>query len=113
MIYQPQWRMVGEERKADHIIDLCARNGLVSRNLLEVGAGDGAILMWLGKRSFCKAMHAVEISRSGVDVILDQHIRGLVSCQHFDGYNLHSRTILLILPSFPMCWSMWSMSALY
>lgn len=82
------WRMVGAEGKADHVIDLCTRNGLSPGSLLEVGAGDGAILMWLGKKSFCKAMHAVEISQSGVRVILDQRISGLVSCQPFDGYNL-------------------------
>ncbi len=82
------WRMVGAEGKADHVLDLCARNGFVPESLLEVGAGDGAILMWLGKKSFCKAMHAVEISQSGVRVILDQRIPGLASCQTFDGYNL-------------------------
>lgn len=83
-----QWRLVGAEGKADHVVDLCTRNGCVPKTLLEVGAGDGAILTWLGKKSFCKAMHAVEISRSGVDVILNQHIPGLVSCQTFDGYSL-------------------------
>ncbi len=86
-----QWRMVGAEGKAGHVIDLCARNGLVPANLLDVGAGDGAILMWLGKKSFCKTMHAVEISQSGVRVILDQRIPGLVSCQAFDGYTLPFR----------------------
>lgn len=83
-----QWRMVGAEGKADHVIELCTCNGLVPQNLLEVGAGDGAILMWLGKKSFCKTMHAVEISHSGVRTILDQHIPGLVSCQPFNGYSL-------------------------
>lgn len=83
-----QWRMVGAEGKADHVIELCARNGLVPTNLLEVGAGDGAILMWLGKKSFCKTMHAVEISHSGVKTILDQQIPKLVSCQPFNGYSL-------------------------
>ncbi|HEU5408920.1 MAG TPA: class I SAM-dependent methyltransferase [Nitrospira sp.] len=83
-----QWRLVGAEGKADHVIDLCSRNGFVPGSLLEVGAGDGAILTWLGKKSFCKAMHAVEISQSGVRVIVDQRIPGLVSCQLFDGYSL-------------------------
>lgn len=83
-----EWRLVGAEGKADHVVDLCMRNGLVPGSLLEVGAGDGAILAWLGKKSFCKVMHAVEISQSGVQVILNQHIPGLISCQTFDGYNL-------------------------
>jgi len=83
-----QWRLVGAEGKADHVVELCERNRCIPETLLEVGAGDGAILAWLGKKSFCKAMHAVEISQSGVRVILDQRIPGLVSCQTFDGYSL-------------------------
>lgn len=83
-----QWRMLGAEGKAEHVMALCANNGLLPDTLLEVGAGDGSILRCLGEKSFCKAMHAVEISQSGVQVILDQHIPGLVSCQTFNGYNL-------------------------
>ena len=30
-----QWRMVGAEGKADHVLDLCMRNGLVPENLLK------------------------------------------------------------------------------
>jgi ubiquinone/menaquinone biosynthesis C-methylase UbiE len=82
------WRMLGAEGKAEHVMVLCERNELVPETLLEVGAGDGAILRCLGNKSFCKAMHAVEISQSGVKVILGQHIPGLISCQTFNGYNL-------------------------
>lgn len=83
-----QWRMLGAKDKADHVMILCANNGLVPKTILEVGAGDGAILRCLGEESFCKAMHAVEISHSGVQVILDQQVPGLISCQTFNGYNL-------------------------
>jgi len=83
-----RWRMLGAGGKADHVMILCANNGLVPKTILEVGAGDGAILRCLGEKSFCKAMHAVEISQSGVQVILDQQIPGLISCQTFNGYNL-------------------------
>jgi ubiquinone/menaquinone biosynthesis C-methylase UbiE len=83
-----QWRMLGAEGKAEHVMVLCTNNGLVPATLLEVGAGDGAILRCLANKSFCKSMHAVEVSRSGVQVILGQHIPGLISCQAFNGYNL-------------------------
>jgi ubiquinone/menaquinone biosynthesis C-methylase UbiE len=83
-----QWRMLGAEGKAGHIMALCANNELVPETVLEVGAGDGAILACLGEKFFCKAMHAVEISQSGVQVILGQHVPGLISCQTFNGYNL-------------------------
>jgi hypothetical protein len=33
-------------------------------------------------------MHALEISQSGVHVILDQKIPGLISCQSFNGYSI-------------------------
>jgi ubiquinone/menaquinone biosynthesis C-methylase UbiE len=83
-----QWRLLGAEGKADHIIALCEKNKIVPKTVLEVGAGDGAILRCLSEKGFCKAMHAVEISQSGVQVILGQHISGLISCQTFNGYNL-------------------------
>jgi ubiquinone/menaquinone biosynthesis C-methylase UbiE len=83
-----EWRMLGAQGKAEHIMTLCTRNGLAPATLLEVGAGDGAILRCLAENSFCKAMHAVEISKSGVEVILGQSIPGLISCQSFNGYEL-------------------------
>jgi ubiquinone/menaquinone biosynthesis C-methylase UbiE len=86
-----EWRRLGAEGKAQHVIALCERFGVSPTKLLEVGAGDGAILRFLGEHGFCKAMHAVEIARSGVDLIREQQIPGLVSCQRFDGYHLPFR----------------------
>jgi len=82
------WRMLGAKGKASHIRTLCERNQVQPQRLLEVGAGDGAILRCLGETGFCSQMHAVEISASGVAVILAQSIPGLVSCQTFNGYQL-------------------------
>jgi ubiquinone/menaquinone biosynthesis C-methylase UbiE len=83
-----EWRMLGAQGKADHVIELCRRHEVSPERLLEVGAGDGAILRCLADKKFCGQMHALEISQSGVDVILKQNIPGLISCQTFDGYNL-------------------------
>lgn len=83
-----QWRLLGGKGKAENVIALCARQDVAPQSLLEVGAGEGAILRHLGSRGFCPNMHAVEISRSGVEVITAQNIPGLVSCQTFDGYSL-------------------------
>jgi ubiquinone/menaquinone biosynthesis C-methylase UbiE len=83
-----EWRMLGGRGKADHIIKLCQQHNIKVTRLLEVGAGDGAILKCLSERRFCGEMHALEISESGVDTILGQKIPGLISCQKFDGYNL-------------------------
>lgn len=43
--------------KAQRIVSLCERNGLKPSRLLEVGAGDGAILGSLSEKSFCNEMH--------------------------------------------------------
>jgi ubiquinone/menaquinone biosynthesis C-methylase UbiE len=83
-----EWRMLGAQGKAEHILNLCERNRIRPERILEVGAGDGAILRCLSKAGCCKELHALEISQSGVGVILSQQIPGLMSCQTFDGYNL-------------------------
>lgn len=82
------WRLLGAKGKSDHVVALCEANGLKPRSLLDVGAGDGSILKCLSDRAFCGEMHAVEISKSGVEVILAQSIPSLKSCQVFDGYHL-------------------------
>ena len=83
-----EWRLLGARDKADHVIDLCQRNGLKPTSLLEVGAGDGAILRCLSEKRFCASMSALEVSPSGVSVIKSQQIPGLVSCEVFNGYQL-------------------------
>lgn len=82
------WRLLGGKGKARHVVDLCARHGIKPASLLEVGAGDGSILKALSDFAFCEDMHAVEISRSGVEMILGQNIKHLRSCATFDGYRL-------------------------
>src|SRR5438445_12883923 len=43
-----EWRALGARGKADHIVSLCARAGVVPARTLEVGCGDGALLSDLG-----------------------------------------------------------------
>lgn len=83
-----QWRMLGAQGKCEHVIKLCKENNIAPKRILEVGAGDGAILRYLSEFNFCEEMHALEISESGVEVILGQKIPRLMSCQTFDGYGL-------------------------
>ena len=40
-----RWRALGAEVKADHVVRLCARAHLSSARTLEVGCGDGALVM--------------------------------------------------------------------
>src|SRR5262245_13857774 len=80
--------MLGAKGKAEHVIRLCARHNIKPTHALEVGAGDGSILRCLSDSGFCDKLYGLEISQPGVDVIRRQGIRGLVSCQTFDGYSL-------------------------
>lgn len=82
------WRMLGARGKADHVMALCGRHGIKPKSVLEVGAGDGSILRCLSEGNFCEQLYGLEISQSGVDVIHQQKIPGLVSCRIFDGYRI-------------------------
>jgi ubiquinone/menaquinone biosynthesis C-methylase UbiE len=81
-----EWRMLGARGKADHVVTLCRRHGIEPIRVLEVGAGDGSILRCLSEAGLGAQLYGLEISQSGVDVIREQRIPGLVSCGLFDGY---------------------------
>jgi SAM-dependent methyltransferase len=79
-----RWRALGAVGKADHVVDLCARLGLVPQTVLEVGCGDGALLAELSKRSFAPRLAGVEISTEAAGAA---RARGL-DVQVFDGSRL-------------------------
>lgn len=81
-----EWRRVGALGKVDNIVALCSR--LPHDSALEIGAGEGAILERLSELKFCSALHALEISPSGVETIENKAIPGLVECALFDGYQI-------------------------
>ncbi|MXV51658.1 methyltransferase domain-containing protein [Pedobacter sp. HMF7647] len=80
------WRMLGARYKAQNIADVC--KGREFKKILEVGAGDGSILFFLGKWNFAPEMHALELSKSGVEQIKSRNIAKLHSVQEFDGYHI-------------------------
>src|SRR3954453_9870137 len=68
-----RWRELGAEGKADHVMDLVARDGLAApRTVCEVGCGDGAVLAVLGRRGFGGRRIGYEISASGVKLAGDR-----------------------------------------
>ncbi len=90
-----QWRMIGAKQKAKNIIDIVQavkqkdnRKKYQIERVLEVGAGDGAILAELSKQNFAKEYHAVEISESGINAINQRNLPQLKSVLPFDGYKL-------------------------
>ena len=82
--HNEQWRLLGAKYKAQNIRDVC--RGHHFKKVLEVGAGDGSILKFLDDWNFCEELHAIEIAKSGVDLILEKNLKTLKSVQTFDGY---------------------------
>lgn len=80
------WRRLGALGKAENIVSLCS--DLPHRSVLEIGAGEGAILNRLSELNFGDEMYALEISPSGVDALIQKRIPRLIECQIFDGYHV-------------------------
>jgi SAM-dependent methyltransferase len=83
---ETEWRRLGAIDKASTVVELC--HVFAHRTILEIGAGDGAILQRLSELGFGDVLHAVEISESGVEAINRRSIAKLVDCRRFDGYHL-------------------------
>ena len=83
-----RWRLIGAKGKAQNIVSLCQKNGLNPVKVLEVGAGDGAILAHLDKMSFCRELHALDVSVSSEKVIRGLNLKSLQRAATFDGYNI-------------------------
>jgi len=63
-----QWRALGAVGKADHVIALCERAGARPARTLEVGCGDGSLLVELARRGFGGRREGVEISSAAVEI---------------------------------------------
>jgi SAM-dependent methyltransferase len=59
-----RWRALGAVGKADHVIALCARQGLRPGRVVEVGCGDGALLSELHRRGFGRELSGFEITEA-------------------------------------------------
>lgn len=78
------------EISAEQTVD-CMSGALAGRafqKLLDVGAGDGNVLIQLDGRKFADELYAVEISKSGIDAIKSKQLSLLRDVQLFDGYKI-------------------------
>jgi len=82
-----EWRMLGAKYKARNIIDVCSGH-IRPNKVLEVGAGDGSILHFLNEWKFADQLFALEIARSGVDIIKSRNLDSLQEAKTFDGYQI-------------------------
>jgi SAM-dependent methyltransferase len=79
-------RVIAAKQTVDHISSLCGNASL--GKVLDVGAGDGAVLAEVERRGMASELHAVEISSSGIERIKKRNLNTLKSVQEFDGYIL-------------------------
>lgn len=80
------WRTLGAIDKVHNILELC--RAIPRGAVLDVGAGDGALLNRLSDLRFSERLYAVEVSASAVETIKRRNIRCVQECRLFDGYEL-------------------------
>ncbi|MBI5094051.1 MAG: class I SAM-dependent methyltransferase [Candidatus Hydrogenedentes bacterium] len=80
------WRWLGAIAKAANIIRLC--QGRAHGTVLDIGCGEGAVLLRLSDLGFGSELYGLEISGSGVKATLERKIPRLTACALFDGYHI-------------------------
>jgi SAM-dependent methyltransferase len=78
------WRRLCAVDKAANVVALCA--DLPHARVLEIGAGEGALLARLAELGFGAELHALEVTLGAVEVMRARGIPGLASAAAFDGY---------------------------
>jgi SAM-dependent methyltransferase len=79
-----QWRELSARGKAEHVIELCARERIDPRRVVEIGCGDGALLAELRSRGFGSELQGVELSHEAARMARDRGFQVEV----FDGGRL-------------------------
>jgi ubiquinone/menaquinone biosynthesis C-methylase UbiE len=69
-----------------HIRQICDLTHV--HRLLDVGAGEGSLLLQLSQAQFADELYGVEISESGLKAIQAKNIANLVEVQGFNGYKI-------------------------
>ncbi len=77
------WRRLGAGDKVANLVALAGPGPFDS--LLEIGAGEGALLERASELGLARELAALEISESGVALMRSRGIPGLGDCQAFDG----------------------------
>lgn len=83
---ESEWRRLSAIDKAANLVELCGT--VAPTSILEIGAGEGALLARLAGLGFGEQYYALEVSPSGLEVIQKRGIPSLVECRLFDGYLL-------------------------
>jgi SAM-dependent methyltransferase len=79
-----EWRRLGAIDKAGNVVALCG--DLPHARVLEIGAGEGALLARLAELGFGAELHALEVTPAAVEVIRARGIPRFAQADAFDGY---------------------------
>lgn len=79
-------RAIAARQTVAHLCDLLPEQHY--ETLIDIGAGEGAVLAELERRGLAGELHALEISESGVKAIEARALPTLKSVRRFDGYAL-------------------------
>jgi len=80
-----RWRALSAVGKADHVVALCGRAGIVPSGLVEVGCGDGALLTELQRRGVGTRFSGFEITDAAVAIASE---RPHLKVARYDGEHL-------------------------
>jgi hypothetical protein len=81
-------RQISARQTVAHLRSLLPPAATPFRSLLDVGAGDGAVLAELERVGVASELHAVEISESGCEAIRKRGLKHIGSVKRFDGYKI-------------------------
>lgn len=79
-------REIASKQSVGHIEAII--EGETFGKILDIGAGEGAVLDKLAKKGLGDVLGAVEISTSGVEAIRARNVPNLISLNIFDGYTI-------------------------
>jgi len=82
-------RAIAARQTVSHLFDLLPHRPYHS--VIDIGAGEGAVLAELEKHAFATELHALEISESGINAIRSRHLKTLRAVDRFDGYRMPER----------------------
>jgi len=80
-----RWRWLGAKDKADNIVRMLGARADQLESILEVGAGDGAVLLRLQERYPAKSLTGFEIVKSEVEEFASKHAESGIKILHYDG----------------------------
>ncbi|MGO6985012.1 class I SAM-dependent methyltransferase [Rhizobium leguminosarum] len=79
-------RAIAARQSLGHIRKIT--EGQTFNSVIDIGAGEGAVLSEMSNAAFARQFAAVEISKSGLDAINARRIKNLASADQFDGYKI-------------------------